>query len=60
MSAGNTGGERSHDAAVPSRPWRVRRLVPGILPAAVVGGLALTSGVALTATSGRAQRRGSA
>ncbi|GMA41336.1 thiol reductant ABC exporter subunit CydC [Mobilicoccus caccae] len=33
-------------------PFRVPRLVPGIMPAAIIGGLALTSGVALTATSG--------
>lgn len=35
-----------------TRRWRPRRLVPGIVPAAIIGGLALTSGVALTATSG--------
>ncbi|GAB49854.1 thiol reductant ABC exporter subunit CydC [Mobilicoccus pelagius] len=35
-----------------ARPWRPRCLVPGIVPAAGIGGLALTSGVALTATSG--------
>ena len=29
-----------------------RRLVPGIVPASIIGGLALTSGVALTAASG--------
>lgn len=32
--------------------FRPRRLVPGIVPAAIIGGLALTSGVALTAASG--------
>ncbi|WP_394275519.1 thiol reductant ABC exporter subunit CydC [Luteococcus sp.] len=32
--------------------YRVRRLVPGILPASIEGGLALASGVALTALSG--------
>ena len=41
-----------HETSPSSTPWRPRRLVPGILSAAVVGGLALTSGVALTATSG--------
>ncbi|MDO5628923.1 MAG: thiol reductant ABC exporter subunit CydC [Mobilicoccus sp.] len=39
-------------APSPVEPFTIRRLVPGILPAAILGGLALTAGVALTATSG--------
>ena len=39
---------RGQPTRVSGRP----RLVPGILPAAVVGGLAMACGVALTATSG--------
>lgn len=40
------------DGAAQPAPYRPRRLVRGILPASIVGGMALTSGVALTAASG--------
>ena len=49
-----TGGAEVADATAPTmvRPFSRGRLVPGILPAALLGGLALACGVALTTTSG--------
>ncbi|MBW3084024.1 putative ABC transporter ATP-binding protein [Austwickia sp. TVS 96-490-7B] len=48
-SGSTTGGD---DAAVPGRVGGRPRIVPGVMSAALVGGVALTCGVALTTTAG--------
>lgn len=47
-----TGGAAGPGVGVPIRPYGRPRLVRGIFPAALVGGLALSCGVALTTTAG--------